>query len=82
MLMETNAHKPRHSGPLDAATKQMHMNLSILGRDFARKQYFDHCATISSRILTGSRWEDSQRNLGLNCLLGFVLMALVLLNNS
>jgi hypothetical protein len=34
-------------------------------------------AIISSRILTESCWEDSQRNLGSNCLLGFILIALL-----
>jgi hypothetical protein len=61
---------------------QMHMNLGMMGRDFTPKQYFDHCASISSRILTGSCWDDSQRNLGSNYLFGFVLMALVFLHNS
>jgi hypothetical protein len=58
------------------------MNLGMMGRDFTPKQYFDHCAIISNRILGGSRWEDSQRNLGQNCLLGFVLTALVLLHDD
>jgi hypothetical protein len=38
MSMQTNAHKPRQSGPLDAATKQMYMNLGMMGRDFTPKQ--------------------------------------------
>jgi hypothetical protein len=48
-------------------------------QDSASKQYFGHCATISSRILTGSCWEDSQRNSGSDCLFRFILTALVLL---
>jgi hypothetical protein len=47
-------------------------------RDSASKQYFGHCAIISSRILTGSCWEDSQRNSGSDCLFRFILTALVL----
>jgi hypothetical protein len=63
-------------------TQQMHVIINTRGRDFAPKQYFDPYAIISSRILTGSCWEDSQWNLGLNCLFRFVLTTLVLLNRS
>jgi hypothetical protein len=60
----------------------MHINLGMVGRYFTPQQYFDQCATISGQILTGYCQDDSRRNLGSNCLLGFVLTALVLLHNK
>jgi hypothetical protein len=38
---QTNAYQPRHDGPLNAATKQIHTNLGMMGRYVAPKQYFE-----------------------------------------
>src|SRR6266576_1907487 len=64
---------------MEAVTKQMQAITKQYADILHQKQYFVHCATISSRIFTGSFWEDSQRNSSSNCLFRFILVALVLL---
>src|SRR6266576_1070255 len=64
---------------MEAVTKQMQAITKQYADILHQKQYFVHCATISSRIFTGSFWEDSQRNSSSNCLFRFILAALVLL---